>query len=245
MAPQSRPRYFIHGNGTGKTCAPKGFLADSIPGHDNFFWPAECYSIEAFVDYFAQKVPANAIVLAHSLGGHIALNVALVRPDISVVACGMVPLKGLSDMGTLMTPVPEFTAFQNPQRNEDDLEAYAQISALGNRSVLDKLVAVSRAQDNIFNVQLFTQGITNYDWNEIEKIQKLGNRFLLVLSPHERVYNFALASELSVNSLVLNYPGHTPWLLESNWFETIEEEVLAKLLPVNSEAKSVQTRQFN
>lgn len=245
MESQNRPRYFIHGNGTGKSCAPKGFFADSIPGHDNFFWPAERYSIEEFVDYFTQKIPSNSIVLAHSLGGHIALNVALVRPDISVVSCGMVPLKDLGDMGTLMTPVPEFVAFQNPDRNEDDLKSYAQISALGDQRIMDKLVAVAERQDRIFNVQLFTQGIANYDWNEIEKIQKLGNRFLLVLSPNERVYNFALACKLNVNSLVLDYHGHTPWLLNANWFETIEEQVLAKLLPVKREKLSPQIEQFN
>lgn len=235
MVPQSRPRYFIHGNGMGKSCAPEGFLSDSIPGHDNFFWPADCYSMEAFVEYFVQKIPINAIVLAHSLGGHIALNVALVRPDISVVACGMVPLKDLRDIGTLMTPVEEFAAFQNPSRSEDDLRAFAQISALGDESVLGKLVGVASKQDNIFNVQLFTQGIANYDWNEIEKAQKLGSRFLLVLSPNEKVYDFSLASELGINSLVLDYTSHAPWLLDVNWFETIEEQILMKLLPASPE----------
>lgn len=234
MVPHNRPRYFIHGNGMGKACAPKGFLSDSIPGHDNFFWPAERYSMEAFVEYFIQRIPANAVVLAHSLGGHIALNVALVRPDISVVTCGMAPLKDLGDIGTLMTPVKEFAAFQNPNRSEDDLRAFAQISALGDENILDRLVSVASAQDRIFNVQLFTQGIATYDWNEIEKAQELGNRFLMILSPNEKTYNFLLASQLNVNSLVLDYTGHAPWLLDENWFETIEEQVLMKLLPINS-----------
>ncbi len=114
-------QYFIHGNGQDSTCSPRGFLSDDMPGHGLNSHDSSQYSIEEIVKFYARKIPTNAIVLGHSLGGHIALNVALLRSDITIFLCGMAPIEGLEEIGPVMTPVAEFSGFQNPERTDADI----------------------------------------------------------------------------------------------------------------------------
>lgn len=218
-----RKKYFIHGNGQDSSCAPVGYLADDIPGHGHGpKWDA--YSMESLTDYFIDKVPANALVLGHSLGGHIALNLALKRADINVIVCGMAPLESLEQIGIVMFPLPGFDLFQNPKRSLDDIRSFSRYSSLDNNQVLEKLVKATLLQDVNFNMKLFAEGIASYDWNEVSKAKLLGPRFKIIISKNEACYNADKLHELKLNVIEDNYKGHSPWLLDTAWVSRIERK---------------------
>ncbi|MBH47232.1 MAG: hypothetical protein CME71_03575 [Halobacteriovorax sp.] len=213
-----RIQYFIHGNGQDSTCAPEGFLSDDMPGHGQSRDDVSKYSIEEIVKFYAKKIPANALVLGHSLGAHIALNVALIRPDIKIYLCGMAPIEGLEEIGPVMTPVAEFTAFQNPQRSDSDIVSFIGAMHSPSERVTSKLFAAAKKQDPAFNVTLFTSGIGNYDWSERTKLESLGERATLILSLNEKCYNAQFLLNSNLNILRNDYLDHTPWLYDKNWF---------------------------
>ncbi|PIP90814.1 MAG: hypothetical protein COW01_12410 [Bdellovibrionales bacterium CG12_big_fil_rev_8_21_14_0_65_38_15] len=74
--------FFIHGNGQSAKCAPDGFDSINMPGHGNQNWNRSLYSMNSISDFYVKTIPENALVFGHSLGGHIAINVALARPDL-------------------------------------------------------------------------------------------------------------------------------------------------------------------
>lgn len=222
-----RADYIILGNGLNSKVCPAGFKTDDMRGHTQSTWSQSDYSIESIVEDYIQKIPANACVWGHSLGGHIAINVALKRSDIEVINFGMVPIEGVESFGTIMTPVPEFTDFQKAQRSDDDLRGFLNYSALGNESVMQQLISCAREQDPSFNQTFFTTGLANYAWGEVTKAQSLGERFTLIVSQNEAIYNYELMMRLPLRVLNFNYAGHTPWLLNDAWFETVRKLVRA------------------
>tara|TARA_R110000868_G_scaffold306986_4_gene568448 strand:+ start:7171 stop:7878 length:708 start_codon:yes stop_codon:yes gene_type:complete len=214
-------KYFIHGNGQDSTCAPAGFLADDMPGHGHESHNSALYSIDELTKFFASKIPQGALVLGHSLGGHIALNVALIRPDITVFTCGMSPIEGLHEIGPVMTPVAEFTAFQNPQRSDADILSFIGSVHFHDEATFDKLLKAAKRQDPSFNMTLFTSGIERYDWCERTKAADLGDRVCFIISKNEKCYNADFLLEANINIIRNDYQNHTPWLYESDWFDRI------------------------
>lgn len=209
--------FFIHGNGQSAKCAPTGFNSINMPGHGQHNWNSSLYSMNLITDFYTNTIPQNSTVFGHSLGGHIAINVALARPDLSVICFGMVPLQSPEQIGTLMLIPNEFPPFLSPNRTTQDIINFVRLSSSGNMKVEELLVDSVVAQDPKFNKALFTTGISNYDWNEIEKIIRLGNRFKLILSCNEVVYNFEQACELEIPIIIDNYTSHSPWLHDSEW----------------------------
>ena len=220
-----RENFFIHGNGINSLLAPSEMKSVDMPGHNVTNWDPAKYSMSELVSFYENIVPMNSIVWGHSLGGHIAINLALRRADIRVICFGMVPLNSLSEIGTLMTPYAELGAFQNPDRSEEDIKGFLKYSSLGNDDLLEKLYMCSKNQDPIFNATLFTSGILDYDWNEQDKAKELADRFLLILSENEKLYNFKMAEFLDINILYNHYHGHCPWLLDSKWIKNISKSL--------------------
>jgi pimeloyl-ACP methyl ester carboxylesterase len=215
--------FFIHGNGLNSELAPLGMRSVDMPGHNPSNWNSSNYSMEKLTDFYVDLVPKNSVVWAHSLGGHIAINLASHRPDLKIICFGMVPLNSVSEIGSLMTPYQELSPFQNPNRTEEDVKGFLKYSSLGDDLLLDKLYECSKNQDPNFNSILFSSGIENYEWNEQEKAEKLKDRFLLILSPNEALYNFEMAKELNLNILIDNYHGHCPWLIDTQWVARISK----------------------
>ena len=213
--------FFIHGNGLNSTFAPKNMLSADLPGHSLDNWDTSKYSMLELVEHFEKVVPKNSTVWGHSLGGHIAINLGLIRKDIKVICFGMVPLNSLSEIGTLMTPYKELANFQNPSRSEEDVKSFLKYSSLDDEKLLEELYQVSKNQDPIFNTTLFSTGISDYDWNEQIKAKKLDQRFVLILSKNEKLYDFELAKKLDLNILINHYHGHCPWILNPDWTEQI------------------------
>lgn len=218
-------KYFIHGNGQSSKCAPVGYLGHDIYGHGNQAWDTANYSMEKFVDFFVKTIPENSFVLGHSLGGHIGLNVALKRKDIKLAVLGMAPIKDLSQLGTVMKFVDEFVAFQNPQRNMEVIEQFVNFNLGLESHYKDLLTKEAQKQDPSFNQVLFSLGIANYDWNEVEKAKSLGDRFTLILSENESVYDNDLLNELPLNIVQNNYLVHTPWLDTPKVIDEIESRI--------------------
>lgn len=222
-------KYFIHGNGQTADCAPRGFTSHTMPGHSKENWDKSRYSIEKLVEYYIDLIPENALVFGHSLGGHIALNVALKRSDIFLVVSGMAPIASLAMMGEVMAPPDCFAKFQNPNRSLEDIREFCQFSSGGDKDAEEQLISMAKQQDPMFNLTLFTDGIANYDWNEVEKAQSLGSRFLLILSESEFAYLPKKVETLDLPMIKTNYRGHTPWLTDNNWIEWLETELLVKV----------------
>lgn len=220
--------FFIHGNGLNSLLAPTGMPSIDMPGHDTENWDQSKYSMEELVSFYNKVVPKNVTVWGHSLGGHIAINLAIIRSDIKIICFGMVPLNNLGDIGCLMTPYPELMGFQNPERTEEDIKGFLKYSSLGKKDILLRLLESTKKQDPKFNSILFTSGIAKYNWDEQEKAKKLGERFTLILSENEKLYNFELAKELDINILINNYQGHCPWLIDSTWIQTIKNALQTK-----------------
>jgi hypothetical protein len=219
-------KFFIHGNGLNAQCAPNHFLALELAGHGKMPRDSNLYSIRALVKNLEPKIPYGAEVWGHSLGGHLALNLAVIRPDLTVVCFGMVPLNEISQIGSLMTPLPEFALFQKVDRTKEEIQAFIEYSSLGDRNIEGLLLEAALEQDPVFNSVLFSSGIESYDWKEIDKASKLKERVTFVFSENEKVYNFAAAMELPITKIVDSYQGHCPWLHDENWISSIEEKLL-------------------
>lgn len=211
--------FFIHGNGQSKKCAPKECLSIDMPGHGQHNWNSSLYSLNSISEYYINSIPKDALVFGHSLGGHIAINVARARPDISVICFGMIPLQSPTQIGTLMLVPAEFPPFQSPNRTMNDIEKFSRLSSCGDKDIQELLIKSANEQDPIFNSTLFTTGIADYDWREVEKAQEIGSRFKLVLSRNELVYNFEQACELELPIIIDNYIGHSPWLIDPSWIK--------------------------
>lgn len=218
-------KYFIHGNGQTAQCAPKGFSADTMPGHNPSAWNKELYSIEKIVEFYAERIPSNALVLGHSLGGHIGLNVAVKRPDISLVLTGMAPVQSLATIGDFMTPPDSFVKFQSPTRTPEEVRDYCRLSSGEDKVVEEFLIAMASQQDPEFNMTLFSEGIQSYDWNELEKARSLGSRLVLVLSYSEFIYVPERLESLGLPMIKTDYSGHTPWLNDAQWIDWLETEL--------------------
>lgn len=217
--------FIILGNGLNKKLCPAGFYSFDMPGHQLSNWDASMYSMDKIIEYYVNKIPKGSLLWGHSLGGHVAINVALNREDLTVVNFGMTPLETLSDIGQIMTPVPEFAGFQSPDRTEESMKGFLNYSALGDKDKLAKLLECALEQDPTFNSTFFTTGIENYTWKEVSKARELGDRFFLVISRNEKIYNYEAMAQLPLNMIQIDYNGHTPWLHDPSWFHKVGTEI--------------------
>lgn len=220
--------FIILGNGLNSRLCPKGFSCVDMPGHRPDLWDEKFYSMESLIEFYIQKIPYGATLWGHSLGGHIALNIGVARSDLNIINFGMTPINGPEDFGVTMTPVAEFAGFQKVDRTEEDMKGFLNYSSLGDSKILRQLLNCANEQDPNFNTVFFTTGLANYQWNEVEKVKSLGSRFNLILSENEALYNFSKVFELSIPIIEDNYRGHTPWLVDHNWTERIQEKLLLK-----------------
>lgn len=238
-----RERYFIHGNGQTAECAPKGFTAHTMPGHERDNWDKSQYSIRKLVEFYSERIPRNAIVLGHSLGGHIGLNVALKRPDIFLVVSGMAPISNPATMGELFSPPECFGKFQNPARTADDILEFCKFSSGNSEDAQKKLVSMANKQDPNFNLTLFTEGFGDYDWNEVEKAQSIAERFVLILCASEFAYIPDKVAQLDIPMIKTDYQGHTPWLADEGWIDWLENELMARVRAQNTAMSNVEMTQ--
>lgn len=209
--------YFIHGNGQNSSCSPRGFACDNLPGHGINNWNTHQYNIQFMIEKYVDCIPRNATVFAHSLGGHIAINAALKRSDITIFCFGMVPLQQPADIGSLMLVNKEFLNFQKPNRSDDEIKDFLAFSKSDNDQHNKLLYDAALEQDPNFNSIFFTIGLNGYDWLEVDKAKSLKNRFNLVLTKHEIFYDYEKAKDLQVPIVFDPYQGHSPWLVDSKW----------------------------
>ncbi|PIQ53946.1 MAG: hypothetical protein COW01_12405 [Bdellovibrionales bacterium CG12_big_fil_rev_8_21_14_0_65_38_15] len=140
-----------------------------------------------------------------------------------MICFGMVPLQSPELIGSLMLIPKEFPPFQSPNRTFEDIENFAKLSACGDKTIEKLLIDAVHKQDPNFNSTFFTSGISDYDWNEMEKAKLLDHRFKLILTSNEVVYDFDQASRLDIPIIIDDYKGHSPWLLDSNWLRKFIE----------------------
>lgn len=204
-------QYWIHGNGLSSKSLPAGVLGDDLYGHGDSSWSLSHYSLEKLVKYFTQKVPKDCHIIGHSLGGHIAINVALARPDVTVTALGMVPANTLEEAFAAIKPTAEFQAFASSKRTYQDLvnlvKLYTQ-DLTSQARFLDSMVK----QDPLFSETLFSKGFENYNWDERNKVKELGEkRFKLVINNLDPLINSDIAQSLTLNKVIRPHFGHCPW----------------------------------
>lgn len=209
--------YFLHGNGQSAACRPDGFLCDDLPGHGDSKWNLEEYNLNYMIKKYVESIPINSTVFAHSFSGHIAINVALLRKDITLICFGMVPLQTPEDIGSLMLVNKEFMNFQQPSRSKSDIMNFIDLSSYSDPEIQKLLYNSAVKQDPEFNYHFFTKGLEGYDWSELDKVQSLKNRFKLILSKNEVFYDFEKASKLPIPLMFDNYKGHSPWLYNHQW----------------------------
>lgn len=208
---QKPKQYWIHGNGLSSKSLPNGVLGDDLFGHGDSNWNLGHYSLDRLVEYFIQNIPKDSHIIGHSLGGHIAINVAVARPDVMVTVLGMVPANTLEEAFAAIKPTNEFQAFASSKRTYQDLvnlvKLYTQDLASQAR-FLDSMVK----QDPMFSETLFSKGFENYDWNEREKIKSLGEaRFKLVINELDPLINSDIAQSLDMPKILKPHFGHCPW----------------------------------
>jgi esterase/lipase len=206
--------YWIHGNGLSQAILPSDVLGHDLPGHGHCSWDQSKYTMPYLIDYFCDLVPIGSHIIGHSLGGHIALNVAVKRSDLTVTNIGMIPAQTMQEVMEVFKPTSEFQQFCDPNREYQDLVNLAKLYThnLAHQSLF---IDAMMKQDPMFPSTLFTQGFTDYDWNEVEKVKMLGERFTLVVNDQDPLINEQAALNLPINKVYQSLYGHCPWQPQS------------------------------
>lgn len=207
---ERKQNYWIHGLGLSKDVLPFNSLGSSLLGHGDNSWAMESYTFLNLIKQYENDIPLNGHVVGHGLGGHIAINVALKRKDISVTAIGMIPANNRSELFNTLKTNEKFQKFFLSKRSYQDLVEYAALLTedLSHQSTfINSLLK----QDPLFNETLFTSGFDDYDWNEVEKVRLLQDRFQLIINDQDPLINTEKARELKLNSKSISIFGHCPW----------------------------------
>lgn len=203
--------YWIHGNGLSSAVLPEGVLGDDMPGHGKANWDQSLYTINKLTRFFVEKIPPHCHVIGHSLGGHLAINVALERPDIKVTNLGMVPADTFDAAMAGINPTSAFQNFSSPKRTYQDLVNFSEYLT-PDLNAQSSFINSMMQQDPIFSETLFSKGFEDYDWNELEKIKSMGaDRFTLVINEQDELINAQVAADLPINTVRKSMLGHAPW----------------------------------
>lgn len=219
--------FFIHGNGFSAKCSPFGAKASvDLPGHGEAEHHASKYSIEFMTHFLTEFIPRNAIVWAHSLGGHLGINLALLREDISLRVMGTMPLASPADIGKTLCFVPEFEPFSSPERSDEDIRKWAQFNACSDSQIEEELFQEMKKQDPLFNRTFFSKGIENYEWDEVNKCLALGDRVRILFGTNDPMVNpYHLPSEIQSKLIPYESGEHCPWLENPSFFKEISRQI--------------------
>jgi len=221
--------YWIHGLGLSSEVLPKDVLADDIFGHGQSSWNMESYNFLKIIERFCHKIPKGAHVTGHGLGGHIAINVALLREDITVTATGMLPADSREEAFYALHSNEVFQNFFLSKRSYNDL---VDFSKLLTRDLADQshFINAMLKQDPLFNEALYTTGFDGHDWNENKKIESLGkNRFKLILNDQDPLIKIRKPISKKILVEQVSQFGHCLWKPENRLFKRqVEKQSLSQ-----------------
>lgn len=208
----------IHGNAQdssifGRLNIPNLKLIE-LPGHGTQE-EIESYSINTYADFVEKQIGDNCIILGHSLGGHIALELAKRSSKVKgLISTGAPPLT-LEGMNSAFASESIGVVYQEQPCTENiEKFCFAQNDTNNFVPMLKKMFSNQKSKARISLLEnISTYGIED----ELEKIDGLNIPSLFIFGKNEKLINLEYTRSLNLDNYVEVNGGHN--IMLDNPFE--------------------------
>lgn len=199
----------IHGNGQDKSIFDSLDKLDltsfNLPGHGDGPCMKE-YSINKYADFVVDKIEEDCILLGHSLGGHIALEVASRTPKVrALISIGAPPINN-DNLANVFNPNPVIPIVYAEKQPEKDLMAFIQDGSTS-RDMDEQVFSMFRNQSPLARTS-FAQSLGAGVEDEILKVQKLNIPTMYIFGSDEKLVNLAYTREMKLPNYTELSGGH-------------------------------------
>lgn len=196
--------YTIHGNAQSSEIFEKVQFENvehiDLPGHGKSE-RLENYSIDIYSKYVSDKITEPCVLLGHSLGGHIAINVAHTNPHVkALVITGTPPLSNETFTDAFL-PVPSFGILYQEEENLDMLIDFVdkQTEDDSLKKLLIEMYSLQDPRSRSSMQESLAKGVSN----EIEILTNISIPFYITFGGREKIANVEYTKKLGLGNVKL------------------------------------------
>lgn len=199
----------IHGNGQTKNIFKNfdidNFTALDLPGH-GASKPIDNYSLKNYASILNQEIKAETIIIGHSLGGHIALEMAQSNQLIKgLILIGAPPINN-NNLSKVFLPNPTIPVIYEENPCEDKLLAFIKEGS-ETRECDQELLEMFKQQDPKARSG-FAASLANGVEDEMEKLEKLNIPYHYFFGSKEKLININFLQDILGESMSTVHAGH-------------------------------------
>jgi pimeloyl-ACP methyl ester carboxylesterase len=218
----------IHGNGQDQQIFKElNMLAletINLPGHGGMK-DLNSYSINNYARYVDSLIHEDCLLLGHSLGGHIALEVASKNSHVkALISIGAPPINN-QNLGNVFQPNPAIAVVYAEDQPEELLREFIKAGS-ETRNNDELLLSMFRYQSP-FARSSFAQSLGGGVEDELLKIQSLNIPMLYLFGAQEKLINLEFVREMNLPKYTEISGGHN--IMLDNPRE-LQESILTFLL---------------
>lgn len=214
--------YALHGNGQDKNIYKKfisrNFHALDLPGHGQEN-KLEHYSVETYANYLSPKISEDCILIGHSLGGHIALELATRLQNVKGLITIAAPLVQNNNLSEAFLPNEHLAVLYTENPSIDQIQNLCKEHCTDDENT-NKLVEMFQNQDPRARSS-FLESIQKGVKNELEKVNSLNIPYFAIFGKNEKLVNVEYMRSLSLEYFFEIDAGHNVMLDAPRKFEKI------------------------
>jgi len=239
---------FIHGNSLSSYSFSKQLnsgLADKyhlvamdLPGHGDSSWynnPDNDYSIKSLAGAIKKVISEinckNLIIVAHSLGGHLLLEMCNEINSLKgLMIFGTPPMPANPDMSAMYNPIEAAGLFFKADLTEDEIEALCTNIVLDKSLVDDNFINQVRKTHPQFRSACFKAIVSGEITDEAGTVEKLKIPILIAHGEKDSGIRLDYIEKLNIPALwnsrvqIIKDSGHCPQFEKPNEFNKLLEE---------------------
>lgn len=201
--------FAIHGNGQTKDIFKKFSFNEmeiiELPGHANNS-AIENYSLNTYSEYANNFVNEDAIIIGHSLGGHIALEMAQSNQNIKgLILIGAPPINN-ENLGNVFLPNPTIPVVYEESPSDESLLSFIREGS-ESRDYDQELLDMFKQQDPKARSG-FALSLANGVDDEVEKLKRLQIPYHYFFGAKEKLINIDFNKDILGENMSLINAGH-------------------------------------
>ncbi len=209
-----------------------------LPGHGRSApFPADrMYTLEAIAEAVSEQLEHTGPIdlVGHSLGGHIAIRIAAIRPVRRLVVFGTPPLPTAADAARGFLPAPALAKAFTATLSTDDARQLAEAYTWPGCPDVDAIAAGILNTDGRARAELGGQLASGVWSDEVALIRNSGADTYFVHGADDPFVSLPYLKDMAAQATldghvhVIEHAGHSPHLQQSQRFNTLVSELLAR-----------------